>query len=230
MILAADYGSTTSVVYNEQSGLSWQLSGLSISPASVGVPLQGQMTLTNKTAGLDATLDLFDYSFQVGGVATDPNGIVIALFAPQTIQLGPYPPAVAPSDFEPLYVQTQAPLPASAAGQTLTVYAGDIGQFGNVSVGSPYYGGGQVLSATVTVSGAPSSTGSGSGQSYPGSGGSTQPPSGTGTSTGTTTPTNTTTTAAPSFWSSLSTTEKVAIVGGGLVLAGGAYVLLVGPR
>lgn len=200
-----------------------QISGISVAQAVVGEPVQVVFTVS------DVLFNGLETCRTLGGAVVAANGIIVAKFATVQVCVGLFSPIQnGGSAFQNM--STVGTLPelysgGAVSGSTVTAYVGDNSLFAAYAVGDVYSPPLNVLQASITATG--------TAPSFPGSGGTTPPPSGTGTGTGTGSGTGTnqtTTPAAPGFWNGLSTTEKVALVGGGIVLVGGGYLLLAGPR
>lgn len=202
-----------------------QLSGLSITRAQAGVPLDVSFTAT----AVDHGGAVYDANDTIMGIVTDVRGAVVATLPGINIAVGPFGDAINGNQYRAEALASNGPLPLSLSKQTVYAYVGPQSELGAYPVGVSFapnldvmlQAGAQVAAAPAGSSGSGSGSG-GSGGGF-GSGGSVPPPSPL--------PPVPTPTPAPGFWTSLSTSEKVGLAGGGILFAGGvAYLLTAGRR
>ena len=194
-----------------------QLSGLTVTRAQAGYPLQVVFTATS----IDLGGALYDANDTIMGLATDQNGIVVVILPGVPISVGPFGSAIRANEYEAVNLTSNGPLPTSLGGAVLYVYVGPESLLGAYPVGTSFTPNlDSELQAGTQVQTAPAATTAPT---------TTAPTTTTGTSPGTTT-TGTSTTATNTEQTApktgLSTTAKIAIgVGAVGVLAGGAFFL-----
>ena len=141
----------TDVIYSVGIGGKLAISGVSVSPASVGNRLAVSIQAMDVT-GFFGSLAFPTGSANIGGVATDPSGAVVLTFVPVQVTIGAAAGQIHRGESVTVSMQTSQAVPSSAAGQTLSVYIGLQQDFSGAIQGAPFTPGSNVISGTVSVS------------------------------------------------------------------------------
>lgn len=177
------------------------MSGLSVAQAYAGAPVQAAFTVSHHRPLTG--IELFPAKDTFSGVIANQNGQVVLFLSSQFVSLR-Y------GQYTALRLLSVGDLPAQYAGQVMTCYVGPQNQFAGMTIGQSIYSTSGMLTRSfqVSASQAPPTYTSGASGSSGTSGSGTSPitNAGTGPSNG------------------LPPVSTIAIVGGGVLLLGGAAV------